>query len=121
MSGFQQLPPRDDCGAQLSRERNPYNHPVAVGASLLGGANSNTSRAPCSSAALHSPAPRRRRLPPSATRSGRGRDRQPPEAWQRYDEWIGDSEAGLTPSALGPEDSEGQNQGACSLLICDET
>src|SRR5207245_11453631 len=88
MSGFQQLPPRDDCGAQLSYERNPYNYPVAVGASLLGGTNSNTSRAPCSGPALNSPAPRGWRLLASASGSGRGRDRLPLEAWQRYDALV---------------------------------
>ena len=91
MSGFQQLPACYDCGAQLSLERNPCNYPVAVGASLLGGTNSNTSRAPCSSPALDSLAPRRWRLLASAARSGRGRDRQPLEAWQRYDERVEDA------------------------------
>src|SRR5256712_7358672 len=83
MSGFQQLPACYDCGAQLSLERNHCNYPVAVGASLLGGSNSNTSRAPCSCPALGSLAPRWWRLLAPAARSGRGRDRQPLWAWAR--------------------------------------
>src|SRR5438445_7469136 len=99
MSGFQQLLARDDRGPQLSRKRRPYDYPGIDSAWLVGGTNAKTSISPCSRTALHGSAPRMRVLPPPATRSNRGRDRYPREAWQRYNEWIGLSEAQLTSSA----------------------